>query len=181
MGSKPIFKREDGNSCTLPCTNLITLPISPSPLPLSLSFSLPPSLSRSLLLPPSLSLPPPVAVNVARQFPAGIQLLNTLLPSDAESSSSTVISSISGLVDGALLFVWNGTDVNGVVLPEDAFIEPVLLEIQTQRLDDQGSPYQVRPLYLPSMELRAAKLILKKNCYDLELSLNRGSGQETQV
>ena len=80
-------------------------------------------------------------MNLARPFPAGIQLLNTLLPSDAESSA-TAISSISGLVDGALLFVWNGSDVNGVLLPQEAFIEPVVLELQTQRLDDQGCPYQ---------------------------------------
>ena len=82
-----------------------------------------------------------MALNLARQFPAGIQLLNTLLPTDSTNAAS--LSSIAGLVDGALLFVWNGSDVNGVVIPDDVFIEPVVLEIQTQRLDKLGSPYQV--------------------------------------
>ena len=88
-----------------------------------------------------------VAVNLVRQFPAGIQLLNTLWSADAagaSSDSSSAISSLPGLVDGAVLFVWNGRDVKGVVVPEDAFIEPVLLEIKTQRIDTLGSPYQVR-------------------------------------
>ena len=81
-------------------------------------------------------------INLARQFPAGIQLLNTLYP-QSEDNASSPVSALSGIVDGALLFVWNGNDVDGVILPEDAFVEPVLVDVKIQRLDQLGSPYQV--------------------------------------